>query len=77
MSNEEIHEYYGWLAHRLGFFEEWRDLVGEKIKSMKIREHDTAQHRADYSREVFDEILSFKLDNGDIPDLSLFNIADL
>ncbi len=76
MSNEEIHEYYGWLAHRLGFFEEWRELVSEKIRGVRSREYDTPRHRADYSREVFDEILSLKKENGDISDLSLIGINE-
>ena len=32
MTNEELHEHYGWKAHNEGFFDEWRDRVTEKMK---------------------------------------------
>ncbi len=76
MTNEEIHEYYGWLAHKLGFFEEWRETLSEKLKHAQLRQHESSHHRADYSRQVFDEILSFKRENGDISELNLIGVID-
>jgi hypothetical protein len=76
MSNEEIHEYYGWLAHRLGFFEEWRESVGEKIKTLQVIGHQISNYRADYARQVFDEILVVKQENGEISDFNLIGIVE-
>ena len=35
MTNEKIHEDYGWQAHKYGFFEEWREEVSKQIRLEK------------------------------------------
>lgn len=62
MSNEEAHEYYGWLAHRENFFTEWRDEVCTRILTNKISEHQLRNRRADVSKQVFEEMV-FKKQN--------------
>ena len=31
MSIEELYEYYGWKAHKYGFFSEWQSKTSEKM----------------------------------------------
>jgi hypothetical protein len=54
MTNEELHEYYGWKAYKEGFFEEWREKVAEKMNKYPRVE------RSVISFEVFSEIKNKK-----------------
>jgi hypothetical protein len=54
MTNEKIHEDYGWAAHKHGFFEEWREEISKRIKQEKHAE------RATISMEVYREIIKKK-----------------
>ena len=41
MTNEKIHEDYGWQAHNHGFFEEWREEVSKQIRLEKYPDRST------------------------------------
>jgi hypothetical protein len=74
MTNEDLHEYYGWLSHKFGFFEDWRDRVSEYIKKLQSNEYENSKHRADFSAKVFDEILMEKVDSGEISEDMIFGL---
>lgn len=54
MTNEELHEYYGWKAHNEGFFEEWREKVSEKMNKYPKAERSVVAY------DVFIEIKKIK-----------------
>jgi hypothetical protein len=63
VSNEEIFEHYGWKSHKFGFFDEWREEVSRRIELTPHPTHNTSRLRANYSKEVFDEIFLKKEKN--------------
>jgi hypothetical protein len=47
MSNEELYEYYGWKAHKYGFFIEWQNKTSDAMsKNPKLE-------RSIISQDVF------------------------
>jgi hypothetical protein len=54
MTNEKIHEDYGWQAHKYGFFEEWREEVSKQIRLEKYPD------RAKISMIVYHELTNKK-----------------
>jgi hypothetical protein len=59
MTSEEMYEYYGWMAYRHGFFNEWRNDVTKEIKQ-NIKEHEFSTKKAEISEMVFSKMLSIK-----------------
>lgn len=74
MTSEDICEYYGWLSHKFGFFEDWRNRVSDYIKNSQPKEHDSLRNRADFSAKVFHEILLEKINNGEIPEDVIYGL---
>jgi len=56
MSNSEIHEQYGWLAFKEGFFYEWRDEVNKRLLNLNPLDHLRDNLRAELSIIVYDEM---------------------
>ena len=54
MTNEKIHEDYGWQAHKHGFFVEWREEVSKRMLSQKHPD------RASISMLVYSELINKK-----------------
>jgi hypothetical protein len=54
MSNEELYEYYGWKAHKYGFFEEWQKSTSEKMVE------DPKRERSLVSQDVFIKLINEK-----------------
>lgn len=54
MTNEELHEYYGWKAHTEGFFDEWRNMVTERMNK------HPKEDRSRISYDVYKELKNKK-----------------
>lgn len=47
MSNEELYEYYGWKAHKFGFFDKWQE------KTSQIMSENPKMERSNVSQQAF------------------------